>query len=188
MKVQQITNQNNYRTQSLRFRGLPFGGQYVQTITGMTDSFAKSAEPPILVTIADIRNYLKQNADKILNGKIFNTPLTKDGDSLLMAFLHIKPLEEERDMYDSIVLQMSRLGDINYDQKDSMDITALEWVMKTENSDVLSLMKEQQLTQDPMLIYAYKSIKSPEFKKALLESGIYIPPVVETKEEQNIVV
>jgi len=152
------------------------------------DNFVKLSDVPLLVTIKDIKNCLKLNADKIQGGKIFNMPITKDGDSLLMAFLHIKPIREEYEEYKELLKQMAEMSGINYDQKDSMDMTALEWVITTENSEVLSLMKGQKLTQDPMLYNAYKNIKNPEFKKALLESGLYTLPSYKTPEEQEITI
>jgi len=185
MLIQEITNHNSYKINFPKFKGSAVKAP--QTAQG-ADTFIKSAEQSVFVTIADIKNYLKQNADKILNGRIFNIPLTKDGDSLLMAFLHIKPIREEYEECKELLKQMAEMSEINYDQKDSMDMTALEWVMTTENAELLSLMKGQKLTQDPMLYNAYKNIKNPEFKKALLESGTYIPPVLETEEEQRVLV
>ncbi len=173
MQIQAITNRNNYKIQYPRFMGRPKVA--TKPIQVAADSFVRSAEKPIFGTIRDIKNYLKINVDKIKDGEIFNTPITKDGDSLLMAFLHIKPIEEEEEEYESLLYKMEKMPKINYDQKDSMDMTALEWMMSAENFALLDLMKDKKLTQDPMTHTTYKHIKNPEFRKALVESGVYKP-------------
>ena len=167
MLIQAITNQSNYKIQFPRFTGSPRVA--TKPIQAAADSFVRSAEKPVFDTIRDIKNYLKINVDKIKDGEIFNTPLTKDGDSLLMAFLHIKPIEEEEEEYESLLYKMEKMPKINYDQKDSMDMTSLEWMMSAENFALLDLMKDKKLTQDPMTHTTYKHIKNPEFRKALVE-------------------
>lgn len=188
MLVQSITNsQNNYKIRFLKFKG---GSSQAIAPVGsiVSDTIAKSSEKPVFTAIRDIANYLNANADRIENGKIFNYPITKEGDSLLMAFFHMDPLKEEQNEYESILFKMSKMPEINYDQKDSVNLTALEWVVMSESLDELALMKGKKVSYDPMLFNAYKRIKNPEFRKALLESELYIPPVCETKEEQKIIV
>lgn len=149
------------------------------------DAFVKSKK--VLCTMKDIRNYLEQNKGKIENGKIFNEPLG-DGDSLLMQFIHITPNDSEMSDYKSILFDMLKMEKINYDQKDSFKISALEWIMGREEPMILSLIKDKELTKDPKLEYTYKQIKNPEFRNELITLDIYRPHVYATEEEQNVLI
>ena len=188
MQINSPMNWYDYRIVFPAFAGK--GTVAVKTLQAGADTFARQTENPIIVSVNDVEKYLKQKRfSKIFkHGRIFNDPLTGNGDSLLLAFLRIKPTEEEKTAYNGLLSKMSRMLGINYDQKDSMNISALEWAMAGENKDVLKLFEGKKLTIDPLLYNVYKQIKNQNFKIALIEMGIYRPPVFETNEEKQAIV
>lgn len=151
------------------------------------DTFVQ-AEKVAFHTIEDISKYLEINKNKIMNGKIFNEPVSEGGETLLMSLLSIKPLPEEKMAYKSILFDMSQMTEINYDQKDLCGISTLEWIMIKEDSQILTLIKNKELKQDPLLENIYKRITNPNFKTELIKLDIYKPSIYETINEQRALV
>ena len=180
MRIQSITNLTNDKISltKLKFNNV------TPAFKANGDAFIRS-EKSILCTIKDVCEYLSRNKSKVEDGKIFNKPIN-NGDSLLMQFLHITPLESEMPEYKSLLFDMARMDKIDYNQKDSLGMSALEWIMTREEPLILSLIIGKELTKDQMLENTYKSIKNPEFRNELIRSDIYRPQVYATPEEQEI--
>ena len=123
-----------------------------------TDSFVRLKNAPVFVAVSDVKAFLEQNKFKVLlgNGEIFNRPVTDNGDSLLMNFLRITPFEDEIDDYNKIISQMSKMRGIDYNQKDSGSIPALEWIILHENPELLKLVKGKKLDTSNISPALYK--------------------------------
>ena len=79
------------------FRG---ANRVLQSAKSSADTFVRTYDNQVISTVESIRNFLSRNKLRIFfrNGKFFNKHTT-EGDSLLLAFLHIKPLEEEKEKW-----------------------------------------------------------------------------------------
>ena len=164
MLIQPISGYN-YNTVCLpKFRSKP--------ITPVTDTFNKSLKEYTFYTISDIKQYLQDNANNLLEGEIFNKPVTKDGNSLLMALAHIKPIPEDESDYIYILYKMSKLPKIDYNQKDEMNISFVEWVLRAEKEELLDLIKDKKLPYDPILNETFYNIKNPDFKQKVIGANI----------------
>ena len=170
MLIFPISSQNDYKWQ-LKFKGSAIVTPQEAHVAA--DTFVKTAKDLSFYTIKNIYNYLKINESIINNGQIFNTPVTKDGDSLLCSLVRIKPTPDEELEYESLIFKMSQMKDIDYDQKDSTDVSVKEWILTSENEKLFSLIENKNLEWDSMLMKAFDRIKNPEFKERVINSEFY---------------
>lgn len=152
------------------------GGNILKgTAQSGTDVFQKNIESPVFTCMKDIKDYLKANADKIENGKIFNKKIMQSGESLLTTFLHLIPTidKDNDDDYDNLLFKMMQMPEIDYNQTDSADISVIEWVLTLEDKKLLSLIKDKEFKPEPMVQKAFDRIKNPEFKKMVKNSKLF---------------
>ena len=170
MLIQTITTRNDYKIAPLRFRGAE--KMAVKPMQPVTDTFVKTTKEVIIKNIGDIKNYLKANADKIENGKIFNIPITPSGNTLLHEFVSIPMTEENEDSYLAMIHRISYYPDIDYNQKDNMGISFIEKVIYSENENLLSLIKDKNIHFDFGMYKELEKVENSEFKTKFLNSSI----------------
>ena len=182
MLIQPITTGNDYKIAPLRFRGAE--KMAVKPMQPVTDTFVKTTKVAatiirpniptdvIIKNIGDIKNYLKANADKIENGKIFNIPITPSGNTLLHEFVSIPMTEENEDSYLAMIHRISYYPDIDYNQKDNMGISFIEKVIYSENENLLSLIKDKNIHFDFGMYKELEKVENSEFKTKFLNSSI----------------
>lgn len=144
--------------------------------TGETDPFyyprEKLHKTSLNCTLDDILNYQKSQNDIL----VFNDKVTDDGESLLMALVHVQPTEENMDKYMELVDDLSRrpIGLIDYNQKDSTGVPFIDHVLNSENAPLLLLASScADLRYEPELDNTFDNIKDPEFKKMVLDLDIF---------------
>ena len=169
MLIQPITTGNDYKIAPLRFRGAE--KMAVKPMQPVTDTFVKTTKEVIIKNIGDIKNYLKANADKIDNGKIFNIPITPSGNTLLHEFVSIPMTEENEDSYLAMIHRISYYPDIDYNQKDNMGISFIEKVIYSENENLLSLIKDKNIHFDFGMYKELEKVENSEFKTKFLNSS-----------------
>ena len=147
--------------------------------TDELDGFFVSAEDmlpidSVVCTFNDINNYLMEHMTELGGGKIFNKPVTKDGESLLMALAHVQPDKDNIDSYIKLVKSMLKMPSIDYNQKDSMDIPFIAHVLNSQNKILFAAVTGcKDLKYDPSLEFEFNSITDPEFKELVLKTPIF---------------
>ncbi len=129
----------------------------------------------LICTLDDIINYLDTHERENDNwGFIFNEPVTKDGETLLMALAHVKPTSENIDKYKDLVERMIKMKYINYNQSDSLNIPLIDHIINSENELLLAAASNTgQLIYTPELENTFNRIKNPEFKRLVLEANLF---------------
>lgn len=128
----------------------------------------------LICSLDDINNYLTDHYADIDKGKIFNKPVTKDKESLLIALTHIQPNEKNTESYIKLINNMLKLKYIDYNQKDSMGIPAIAHVLNSQNKILfLAFTNCANLRYEPNLENEFKNITDPEFKDLVVKSRIF---------------
>jgi len=147
--------------------------------TDELDGFFVSAEDmlpidSVVCTFKDINNYLMEHMAELGGGKIFNKPVTKDGESLLMALAHVKPDKDNIDSYIKLVKSMLKMPFIDYNQKDAMGIPFIAHVLNSQNKVLFAAVTGcKDLKYDPSLEFEFNNITDPEFKELVLKTPIF---------------
>jgi len=128
----------------------------------------------VVCTLDDINNYLTEHFSEIDKGRIFNKPVTKDGESLLIALTKILPDDNNIDAYIKLVNNMIKLTHIEYNQKDTLGVPAIAHVLNSQNKILFAAFtKCNNLRYDPYLDTEFNNIKDSEFKDFVINSHIF---------------
>lgn len=128
----------------------------------------------VVCTLDDINNYFIEHMTEVSGGRIFNKPVTKDGESLLMALAHVKPDKDNIDSYIKLVKSMLKMPYIEYNQKDSMDVPFIAHVLNSQNKVLFAAVTGcKDLKYDPSLEFEFNNITDPEFKELVLKTSIF---------------
>lgn len=184
MLIQPITIKNYQKNYAPRFKG---NSQVVQkvvekaqpTVNSLVDNSAEKIAKPfgevIISSIKDISNFLKANVAKIDNGKIFNVPITPSGNTLLQSLVGIneKQIAENEDAYLATLYRISKMNDIDFNQKDSLGLSLINKIVYSENKELVELIKDKDIEIDFTTMQDVQNIKNPEFKKLFYETKAY---------------
>ncbi len=120
---------------------------------------------------------LKKN--NLLDSVGLSMPICENGDSILMSIPDIAYDNESKGVFKEIVSLLKEHQGIDYNQKNSFGVSFLEKVINSENFELLDLIKDENLTYEPILECTYKGIQNPEFKEKIKELSLSFP-VLET--------
>lgn len=130
-----------------------------------------------ICTIDDITNYLLEHITEVDGGRIFNKPVTKDGESLLIGLVHVLPDKDNPDnltKYINLVKNMGKMPHINYNQKDFMGLPAIAHVLNSQNELLLAAFTScNDLRYDTTLEFEFNRITDPKFKQKVLDSHLF---------------
>lgn len=147
----------------------------------------------LICTLDDILDYIDRTKEwndyrqrYYIYHEAFNKPVTKDGESLLIALAHVLPTAENADKYAKLVDELSHYY-INFNQKDSMGISFIEHVLNSRNRFLLTLAGFRYardglggaynsyygLRYEPMLENVFNSIKDQDFKDLVLKLDLF---------------
>ena len=145
------------------------------TVGGATNtSVADKLPTSVICTFDDINQYLLKHITEIDNGKIFNKPVTKDNESLLLALTHVIPDKENFEIYRDLVNNMHKMPLIDYNQIDGIGIPAIAHVLNSENKLLFAAFCNcKDLKYEPSLEYEFNRIKDSDFKDLVLKSRIF---------------
>ena len=147
----------------------------------------------LVCTLDDILEYIDKNKEwndyrqqYYIDNDAFNNPVTKDGESLLMALAHVLPTAENADKYAKLVDELSHCY-IDFNQKDSMGISFIEHVLNSKNRFLLTLVGYHYakdglngpyntyhgLRYEPILENVFNSIEDQDFKDTVLKLDLF---------------
>ena len=124
-------------------------------------------------TLDDILKYYQESREDLF---AFNDKVTEDGESLLMALVHVQPTEKNMEKYLELVEDLSGRPQriIDYNQKDSTGVPFIDHVLNTENVPLLMLASSRDdLRYEPELDNTFDNIKDPGFKQMVLDFDIF---------------
>lgn len=147
----------------------------------------------LVCTLDDILDYIDKHKewndyDQVykIDYEAFNHPVTIDGESLLIALVHVLPTEDNVDKYAKLVDELGNYY-IDFNQKDSMGISFIEHVLNSRNRLLLILVAFHYardalggaynsyygLRYEPILENVFNSIQDQEFKDFVLKLDIF---------------
>lgn len=101
-----------------------------------------------------------------LDKTFLSTSFEKAGRPLIHAFLDVQINDKNKDRYLNIVEKLKKL-DIDWNNKDIMDVSLIEKVINSENALLIDLIKDKELEWNPYLDFAYNRVQSEDFKTLL---------------------
>lgn len=147
----------------------------------------------LVCTLDDIIEYIDKNKEwndyrqkYYIDNDAFNNPVTKDGESLLMALAHVLPTAENAYKYAKLVDELGHCY-IDFNQKDSMGISFIEHVLNSKNRFLLTLVGYHYakdglngpyntyhgLRYEPILENVFNSIEDQDFKDTVLKLDLF---------------
>lgn len=125
----------------------------------------------------------KRIKQRYSNGEAFNYKLTNNNDdTLLTKFFDIVPTNENIKDYTKILEIMKNTKNINYNQKDSNEISIIEKILNSENLETLDFVKNINFNYQREIDFAFKNIKNLEFKYKIKNLKIQYPNIMEAIE------
>ena len=116
---------------------------------------------------------LKNN--KLLDSVGLSMPICENGDSILMSIPDIAYDNESKGIFKEIVSLLKEHQGIDYNQKNRFGVSFLEKIINSENIELLDLIKDEELTYNPVLESAYNRIQNMRFKDKIKDLSISFP-------------
>ena len=88
-------------------------------------------------------------------------------DDIINSIADIVPLENNKTKYKEMIRLLKNLKQINYDKKDSYDISVIEKIMNAENYELLEVVKDSGIKYLPELDFVYTNISDKNFKEQI---------------------
>ena len=133
-------------------------------------------------TSTDIENPLELFSTKQITDILFSDSVSKtDGEvlnahpDLILQIADIMP--EETEEYKNMIEKLKKYTSINYNVADSFGISFLEKVINSENTMLLDIIKDKNLTYTPELDYAFFNIQDDEFREKVKELNLKFPDI-----------
>lgn len=120
-----------------------------------------------------------------LDETLLATSFEKASRPLIHAFLDVQVNNENKDRYINIVEKLKKL-DIDWNNKDIMDVSLIEKVINSENALLIDLIKDKELEWNPYLDFAFNRVQSEDFKELLKTLNFKFPDLIKSVEVQSI--
>ena len=126
----------------------------------MYETKMKTIDPDNLFTA---EKYLEMLENYTPMAEHFNKKINDKGDTLLTQFFDVVP-DDGKTLYNKIIDILKNIKGLDYNQKDSGNISCLEKIMNAENEEVLPLVQDFEFNYTPELEYTFANIKNKNFK------------------------
>ncbi len=119
----------------------------------------KNMAAKALNMISKLGNMKKKENDDIVFNRIFRS------NNFLHQTADFIPNENNKDLYKRIIDRVKNMHNVDFNVKDSMDISFVEKVFNSENETLLDLIKDKELKYYKELDWAYENIQNESFKQ-----------------------
>ena len=119
----------------------------------------KNMAAKALNMISKLGNMKKKENDDIVFNRIFRS------NNFLHQIADFIPNENNKDLYKRITDRVKNMHNVDFNVKDSMDISFVEKVFNSENETLLDLIKDKELKYYKELDWAYENIQNESFKQ-----------------------
>ena len=141
----------------------------------LLDKIAREYNP---VALADDQVLHLMGRIDELGAGIINVTFERAGRPLIHAFAEVNVTDENHEQYMKIIEQLKNVK-IDWNLKDIMQIPLIEKIIDAENDIMLDLIGDKSIEWGPYLDYAYKRIKSDEFKEKIKSVNFTFPDINE---------
>ena len=122
--------------------------------------------------------YLEMLENYTPTAEHFNKKINDKGDTLLTQFFDVVP-DDGKTLYNKIIDILKNIKGLDYNRRDSGNISCLEKIMNAENKEVLPLVQDFEFNYAPELEYTFANIKNQNFKNKVQRLNIRFNDILE---------